>query len=149
MELLWGLSIADWAFVVWLSLAFRGSPFPVLPICYVDPQRQLSLACSRRGESPAPIRAARQRPDARDVVPDFLGRCLGQNAPHLRDVPASIPAALLLLLLPGSASLNFYLVMKYCCCFVFHTRRVPVLPTFYNPSWHLTATRSAFPFSRD
>ena len=23
--------------------------------------------------------------------------------------------------------------------FVFHTRRVPVLPTLYNPSWHLTA----------
>jgi hypothetical protein len=22
--------------------------------------------------------------------------------------------------------------------FVFHTRRVPVLPTLYNPSWHLT-----------
>ena len=25
------------------------------------------------------------------------------------------------------------------CCVVFHTRRVPVLPTLYNPSWHLTA----------
>jgi hypothetical protein len=24
------------------------------------------------------------------------------------------------------------------CCVVFHTRRVPVLPTLYNPSWHLT-----------
>jgi hypothetical protein len=23
--------------------------------------------------------------------------------------------------------------------FVFHTRRVPVLPALYNPSWHLTA----------
>src|ERR1041385_2182733 len=31
--------------------------------------------------------------------------------------------------------------MKGCCC-VFHTRRVPVLPTLYNPSWHLTAHKS-------
>src|SRR5881396_753150 len=27
------------------------------------------------------------------------------------------------------------------CCVVFHNhKRVPVLPTLYNPSWHLTAT---------
>ena len=26
------------------------------------------------------------------------------------------------------------------CCVVFHNhKRVPVLPTLYNPSWHLTA----------
>ncbi len=28
------------------------------------------------------------------------------------------------------------------CCVVFHNhKRVPVLPTLYNPSWHLTADR--------
>ena len=33
-------------------------------------------------------------------------------------------------------------VMKGCCVVFHNHKRVPVLPTLYNPSWHLTAGRS-------
>src|SRR5207247_6921998 len=32
-------------------------------------------------------------------------------------------------------------VMKGCCVVFHNHKRVPVLPTLYNPSWHLTAGR--------
>src|SRR6266508_1592689 len=32
-------------------------------------------------------------------------------------------------------------VMKDCCVVFHNHKRVPVLPTLYNPSWHLTADR--------